>query len=132
MSLIGDLVASVVASMPDGTFPSLATVKYHDGTRLPGGKLDDSPGHWMNLAGHVNLKCRVAPIVKERPTGREDRNQRLEVGIQDEHLVFQGYYPGIKRNHRIVLDDGRDFNVIDVDHDGNKVLTRLRIEKLTV
>lgn len=81
---------------------------------------------WANLASHIDLKC-----FKGNDRGGEllldDKTQR----ISNEVINLLGEYPLIKQQYRVIADSVT-YNILSVDFDPSKNMTRLTIEVVLV
>lgn len=87
-----------------------------------------APG-WSNLSGHVNLKCRTAPVAV--PLARREARQRQQTHSTERlAVVLSGRYDSITVLHRAVLN-GQNYNIVTVEGDSEGMYTRLLLELVT-
>lgn len=87
-------------------------------------EIEDAAGQpipaWSDLAGHIDLQCRVAP------SGGSERKATNQVYSVSTHVVeLAGWYPQISSKMRVVADDGLVLDILLPEHDGNHATTRL-------
>lgn len=80
---------------------------------------------WSDLAGHIDLPCRKAPA-KGAEYKRPDQTIAVNVNI----IEIAGFYNSINVKNRVVLDS-TNYDILDVEFDGNSKLTRLSVEVIT-
>lgn len=105
-------------------FPSKLTIQAATSGRSPTGAVLP---FWGNVAGMVDLPCRVAPV-----SGAENRTPE-QVLAQDVRLcVVPGNLVGVTVRHQALVD-GAAYDIVSVDHDGQNPprLTRLMLKVVT-
>jgi hypothetical protein len=119
--------AKVLAAVPPLVFPSTGTVMVATKVHLPSGQVITSylPSEDPDL---VNAPCRRSPLILQRPVSGEDDGQITILGIAQEMVAFNKHLPEIKLTDRFVTD-GLEFDIKNVEHDGNKTYTRIRLER---
>lgn len=85
---------------------------------------------WAPVAGLTALAARVAPVVPTSVTAGETRTGEAAWATNAWHISLPAYYPSIEPTDRVAMDDGRRFNVLGIEHDGNLQLTRLEAEEV--
>lgn len=123
------LDAAFIAGLDTATFfPSLCTIQVTSGAQ------DVDSGNWVqaysNLTAHVNIACRVGPLVIDRPSTEVSRREGQEIRYKDLHALLQGYYP-LVRMTMYALIDGYRYRIDNIQHDGNHLTTRFRIQNST-
>jgi hypothetical protein len=84
-----------------------------------------------DVTGLANLTATRGPIQLESPRNAEQQPGNIPaVSRQQWAILIQGYYPQID-NSMVWKDSGRIFEIISVEHDSPKSLTRLRAEEVT-
>jgi hypothetical protein len=117
----------MVALLPDFAFPSLGTVTKRTIVQLPSGQWFETwlPSDDPTL---VDIQCRKTPLILQRPaTGEEVVDFVTMVDVTQEMVALKGYYPQIDEVDRFLID-GVNWDIKTVEHDGNHVYTRLRLE----
>ena len=77
----------------------------------------------------VDIPCRVAPDILERPTDSEKPGQPFVYTSIRRRVALARYVPQIQAHTQMTaVIDGTEFNILGVEHDGNKTYTRLRVE----
>lgn len=102
-------------------FPSLGTVQTLTGTRVATGQTIPSPA---DLAGHVNLACRLSPLRAGEMPGA------ITVTANALYATLAGYHPAITTAMQFVVG-GVAYNIRAVEHDGTNTVTRLVVEQVT-
>lgn len=82
----------------------------------------------QNIPGLVEIPCRLASIVKERPTGDLTRGGAVEEYHERRHCVLCGYYPQIRPDDMQAIIDGVVYPIRSVEHDGSQINTRIKLE----
>lgn len=82
----------------------------------------------QNIPGLVEIPCRLASLVKERPTGDLTRGGMVQEYHERRHCVLQGYHPEIRSDEMQAVIDGVIYPIRAVEHDGNRVNTRIKLE----
>lgn len=117
--------SSILADLDNATFfPSLCTIQVNTT-----GTQDDSGCEQpvlTDLTDHVDIPCRVGPLVIDRPSAEVARGAAVEIRYKDLHLLLKGYYPGVDMT-MYALVDGYVYQIDNVQHDGNHITTRFRI-----
>lgn len=86
------------------------------------------PSGASTVSGMDEIPCRIAPIVRERPT--DDLAVRTVVDEYHvrRHVLLNGYFPTIKVDEMQAVIDGVTYPIRGVDFDGNRFTTRLKVE----
>lgn len=100
-------------------YPDTCTIQQNGPTRDAHGQEIES---WSNFAGHVDLNCRIAPS-----GGREFRRQNQTYLMSTHKIALKGNYPNINEKMRAVVN-GVNYDILQVDHDGQDVSTNLLVE----
>lgn len=91
-------------------------------------EIQDSHGQliptWANVAGLVNLRCRIAP---NEAFSRELQSSEMKYAIHEHQVAMAGHHPTIIETMRAVID-GSTYEIRLVEHDGNDKTTRLRVK----
>ncbi len=80
---------------------------------------------WANLAGHVNLDCRVGPT-----GGREAKLPDQTYAVTSHTIALAGHYPAITPKMRAVVG-AVIYDILTVEHDGQAATTHLLCQILT-
>jgi SPP1 family predicted phage head-tail adaptor len=96
-------------------YPDTCTIQQATANRDGHGQPIDS---WDNIAGLVDLPCRVSPL-----SGREVEKATQEFSSQVVTISLKGAHVISTVNR--VLTNGVTYNIRQVDHDGQGVNTRL-------
>lgn len=118
---LGIIHPSMLSKLPN-FYPSLCTIQNHTSTQDDYGQPADT---FADLADHVNLSCRIAPEPNSRSGERDAANRTTS---EHTHIVdLRGYYPNISEVHQAIVD-GATYDIEAVEHDGNKVTTRMKVQ----
>lgn len=117
-----ELIDSRLLNQLADFFPDLCTIQSSTPTQGDSGELTDV---WTNLAGHINLPCRKAPA-----GGREPRLPNITYTVGTHIILIRHYYSTITTSMRVVLDS-INYNILAVEFDGDKEMTRLTVEVVT-
>ena len=104
-----------------GLFPSLCTIQTPAATNIKG---DIIKTPWADLAGHINLPCRISPV-----TGQEVRRDDMTYSTITHWLTLRGLYVTVLPHMRAVVD-GIAHEIETVDGDGNSTMTRLGLRRI--
>lgn len=109
-------------------FPSALTVQAATTGRSATGAVTTTA--WADVAGMVNLPCRVAPV-----SGTETRTPQQVTGQEVQRCVVPQYLAAVTLKHRAVVD-GKPYDIVSIDHDGQqgaggRKLTRLSLKVVT-
>lgn len=101
-------------------FPSKLTIQTATNGRSPTGA--PLPA-WTNVAGLVDLPCRVTPV-----SGAENRTPEQILTQEVQRCVAPRNLAGVTTAHRALVD-GRAWDIASVDHDGQNPprITRLTL-----
>jgi hypothetical protein len=107
--------------------PLRCTIRQHDGTLEDSGQPTKGDEHYQDVAGAVDIPCRRAPLIQERPTSYEQHSPHVVRSITKFHIMLAGYYPQIHSDHRAYI--GQEVhNIVSVEHSGDNSVTRIRTE----
>jgi hypothetical protein len=110
-----------------GFFDRLCTIKENTGTTFSAtGKPIAS---WTDLAGHVALACRVAPITALSRNGRVPMPE-MSVTTASHVVILAGAYPAIKPGMQAVIE-GVTYLVQNVIPDSEQLACELLVERVT-
>lgn len=99
-------------------YPSLCTIQQRTDTADSYGQpLPD----WSNLAGHVNLPCRIAP----KSTQERRTSEQIYV-TATHHIALGGHYPAVTEKMQAIVD-GTTYDIEGVEWDGNVKTTRIYV-----
>lgn len=129
----------------DVMFPSTATFQELQTVRDSFGELrTDVAGSWLNVEPYTAIPCLLGAEVTGRPaSSTEYQNSGPTPNSKSEadylYLMLKGYYPGLRKRWRVVVDgmpftaspnaDNSDGDVWGIEHDSQKTFTRLRVYK---
>lgn len=115
-----------------GLFKSLCTIKQPPNPDTPGalGQVDWTA--FTPVAGLSNILCMRSVLAIGRPQPNYAEMQpdliRLE-GIF--HVLLYGYFPSIQQKWQAVVD-GEPLDILNVEHDSQKIMTRLAVRRYAV
>jgi hypothetical protein len=115
---MGSIVHPRLLASLGAFYPSLCTIQE------PGPKTRDEYGQsqpsWPNLAGHVDIRCRISPDGK----GREVKAPDQTYAITSHRIALQGHYPAITPAMRAV-SGATTYDILAVESDGSGAATTL-------
>src|SRR5688572_25395904 len=96
-------------------YPSLCTVKVPSTTQDPntGQPVREWP---TDLAGVIDVPCRKAPFIEDRPSNREVRENQQTTQFTQAHVIMKGYFSTILPEMRAVVD-GVAYDILGVESD---------------
>lgn len=124
MNQLGIVHPGLLASLQPTHYASTVTIQYAVVTQDSYG--EESEG-WSTLAGHADLRCRLAP---EQAFSREQRNQAQIYAVHSWIIAIAGHYPTITEEMRAVID-GQSYDIELVQFDGNQQTTHLQVRVVT-
>lgn len=86
------------------------------------------PSTPTNVSGLVNLRCRLGPIILDRPTDNEIRGGSVTEQYIRRQLKLDGYYPQIIPRVHVVVVEGDTYLVRGNESDSERFSTRLTLE----
>lgn len=105
-------------------YPSTCTIQESTETNTKGQR----SLAWANVAGQVNIPCRVAPATSDR--SREMKLPDMTYAIWSHTIALRGRYVGIIMKMRAV-ESGVDWDILAVDYDDQEESTYLRVRVVT-
>lgn len=111
--------------LPVPAFPSLCSVLSETAVEHPSGQttFDFLISSDPNL---VDMSCRTTPLIEQRPSGGELVGPITTTVTNEEMLALNTYRPEIEEKDRLIVD-GVEYDIIKIEHDGNRAYTRIRI-----
>ena len=77
---------------------------------------------------YVDIPCRLAPRFIGRVEYDEKRSDRMTTDYNQRELMLNAYLPDIQVRDQVATVDGVTYQIRGIDNDGQKFLTRLRVE----
>lgn len=115
----------LLARLQPNHYPGLCTIQQASVTADSYGELTKT---WANLAGHVDLPCRMAPSTIGR--SNEVRGQAQLYQVQSFTIALAGYYPSIAETMRAVVGGANyDIEVARPDGQGATMALDVRIAR---
>lgn len=119
-----------------GVLSSLCRIQNRPTTRTSTGRVDDSnPANWTDsgLTGSGpsgEIRCGAAPISELRISSGSTEQKLADRTRQvlDRHVLLEGWYPTIIKNQRAVID-GQAWDIIGVESDSQRQMTRLEVQE---
>jgi hypothetical protein len=106
-------------------FPDTVSIYSVGPTVLPSGQPDPDAAP-VARPGLANLVARVGPMIRIRPTDRLDKRDDFTRVRIERHVMLKTYQPTIVPGN--LCEYGSEFfEIYGVEHDGNHILTRLRL-----
>jgi hypothetical protein len=121
--------AFMMAMLPAEAYDSMCTALVQTNVTQPSGQTIQTylPSVDPNL---VNIMCRKAPLIEERPSGGEVVTDLSISNRKEEAVVLKEYRPEIHEKMRLRVD-GVDHDIIKVETDGNRTYSRFRVLRRT-
>ena len=115
----------MLARLQPNHYPSLCTIQQASEVADSFGELVKT---WANLAGHVDLPCRIAPATMGR--SNEVRGQAQLYQVQNFIIALTGHYPAITEKMRAVVGSTNyDIEVARPDGQGATMALDVRIAR---
>lgn len=83
---------------------------------------------YANLAGHVDIPCRIAPSPREK--SREVKREDMTYSVITHDISLAGDYPNVTSKMRAVVG-GVSYDILYPQTDGQSHTTRLLVEVVT-
>lgn len=122
---LGIVHPGLLSVLAPAFFPSRCTVQADGAARSASGAA--SAPAWADVAGLVNVPCRMAPSTLA------DQEVLAQAGIYTEHLrvvALGGYYPSITEIMQAVVD-GAAWGIEYVRHDSQALVTYLFVRTVS-
>ena len=84
---------------------------------------------WPNLAGHVDIACRIAPWETSRTAFRRQRDE-MTVSVAAQIIILAGFYPSVTTAMRVVVSS-TTYTIVRVLTDSASLCTELLVEAVT-
>ncbi len=111
--------------IPD-VWPSLCTIQSKVYSFSGSNQL--TPVAYNDVVGQVNIPCRLAPRFIGRVEYDEKRTDRMTSVYNQRELMLNAYLPSIQVRDQVATVDSVTYQIRGLDVDGQKFLTRLRVE----
>ena len=115
------------ASLQDD-FPSRCTIQNVVHVVSMANQEVPDPASATDVAGLVNIQCRIAPLIEQRPTDNENLPSDIQELYVQRQCKLNGYFPSITPRSMQAIVDGVAYIIRGVEHDGARFSTRLRLE----
>lgn len=124
-----DVSGVMAVALASGLFISVCTIQTPSTSIVGAGQRAIS---WANLAGHVSIACMDAPEgLENKIDSSENKGVRNITDIDRHHVLLDAYYPAIQVRYRAVID-GTAFDIMAVEHDSQRQMTRLAVRLATL
>lgn len=135
-SLQFDLSAPIAAVTAAGLFSSLCTVK--QATNVPNaetGQVDLTDAGFTNII--TDVPCMRAPFNPVRIMADSKATPTMSEEFNPFHLLLNGYYPQVPEAlnspaQLLVIIDGVQHDILGVESDSQKQMTRLHVTQVSV
>ena len=107
----------------DTFFDRTCTIQKTTPTRDAAGQPQDA---WTDLASHVDLACRLAPVTARSRAARVQRDD-MTVTTCSHVIIMAGPYPSVTTAHQAVVDSV-SYQIVNVVRDSAQVATELEVE----
>jgi hypothetical protein len=95
------------------------------------GQVDLTPADFTDIVGLVNIPCQIMAKSIFRPdTAGVKRMPSSFDDSQGRHVLLNGYYPAILDTYQAVVD-GTPYQIQSVEHDSQRIQTRLALQVST-
>ncbi len=112
----------------NGLFVSLVTIRQPPAVLLPLNQVDLDPAAFTPVAGLENLRCMKSPLQYGIPREYERRRVNYIEESEHYHVLIDGYYPAIQQRQQALVD-GLPYDILTVESDSQRVMTRLAIQE---
>ncbi len=129
--LQADIEAVMPAVRASGLLSSLCTITRFSEDFDAGGAPDQS-APYIPVTGMVDIPCTAPPLMAEDRIQASEVRAVREITAEDtRHVLLDGYYPAIRDEDRAVID-GTEYEIANVEHDSQRQMTRLAVERVTI
>jgi hypothetical protein len=121
---IGQVIGEAYAT---GLFVSLFSAQQPSGNLGPSGAPD---GTWIPIAGLSNIPCTAPPPSEARIAATEVKALEEILTLQIKHVLLNNYFPQLNGASDMdwrCLIDGVAYDILGVEHDSQKQMTRLEV-----
>ena len=127
---LDDVMVNVRAS---GLLTSLCTIQVPSGNTGPSGAPD---GNYVDVAGLVDIACRMAPLSAARLSAIEARTPSETLATEPKHVLLDANYPtvrdawlgnGTELGGGRAMIDGQPWTILGTEPDGSGQMTRLLV-----
>jgi hypothetical protein len=105
------------------TIQEIATSDSDSGQPVPTGASD--------VSGHINLPCRLGPLVEIRPTDNASLSYGASGRFTRRQLKLAGYFPSINPDTMQAVVDGVTYPIRGIESDSQNFSTRLLLDLVT-
>lgn len=124
------ITAAIIDALPAASTPTLCSIYIRGLAKLPSGQTDPNAAPVL-LPNHELLDCRIGPMIKIRPTDKQEKRELVVRDRIERHVFLRGYY-NLVTVGMLCLVNGYFFTIVGVNHDSNRILTRLHLEIVAV
>ena len=126
-SIALDLAATTAAVAAAGLYSSLCSIQSPNNSPDTVGQSDLVD--WSNVSGLTNIPCMLAPHSPGTPPQGDKRYTAQDTATSTEfHLLLDGWFPGILQTQRALVD-GTPYEIMSVEADSQKTMTRLAVRR---
>jgi hypothetical protein len=87
---------------------------------------------YVPVSGLENIPCTAPPLMTtDRVQASEIRMLRQIQSEDSRHVLLDSYYPMITERNRALID-GVEYDIANVEHDSQKQMTRLAVERVSI
>lgn len=95
------------------------------------GKVDMSRNQYVDVAGLTNIKCQLGVWRMKPDQAAVSRLEDRFNTLAERHALLDGYFPQILQRDLATID-GTDYEIMAVESDSQKILTRLALRTFVV
>lgn len=87
---------------------------------------------YVPIEGMIDIPCTAPPLMTTDRTNASEIKTMSSIRSEDSrHVLLGGYYPEILEANRAEID-GLEFDICNVEHDSQKQMTRLALQRLAL
>lgn len=122
------IAAVMPSALATGLFVSLCDIQQPSGVFGASGAPD---GNYTDVSGLTGIACMKAPPSIKRLTAMEQNSVPTILSVNQSHVLLDAYYPAIQTGYRAVVDSIA-YDIKGVESDSQRVMTRLRVELVSL
>ena len=110
-------------------FPDLCTIKLKNLATSPSGQPLPA-GEPIPIDGMIDIPCRIGPLILVRPTDKEIRGIKITSQYENRQCKLNGYFPAIDPFSMVATVNDREYDIMGLEHDGNRFSSRMTLQRL--
>jgi hypothetical protein len=129
--IAGGIAAVMPAVLECGLMTSLCTITVPPHIFGPSGAPDPTAAYTV-LPGHQDIPCTAPPLSIGETVQPTEIKEIAEIYAKNMlHVLLGGYYPQIIADYRAIIN-GIEYDIVGVESDSQKQMTRLAVQVVTV